>query len=108
MNAAPRLANLAIFGLIRPRSGAGALVTAAARTLAQIARLQPRLPVPLPDLAERMMQPSSVLVAGMLEMRRDLALARSALWALDRRPGLARALARAPRRQSWPPEAVAT
>jgi cation diffusion facilitator CzcD-associated flavoprotein CzcO len=101
----PRLANLAIFGLIRPRSGAGSLVAAGAQILAQVACLQPRMPVPFAEFAGRVLKPSNALIAGTPELRRDLALARSALWILNRRPELARALATARHSRFLVPEA---
>jgi cation diffusion facilitator CzcD-associated flavoprotein CzcO len=91
----PGFANIAVFGFIRPRTGAGPIVGEAARVLAAIPSLQPRLAVPFADVAARFRRPHHSLMAGTASLRRDLALARMAVRVLSRRPHLARQLARA-------------
>lgn len=83
----PGFANLAVFGFIRPRTGAGKIVTEAAQLLAAVAQRQPRLAVPFVDLVARRRKPDHELMVGTRELRRDLALTRRTIRRLGRPDG---------------------
>lgn len=78
----PGLANLYVFGLVAPRSGAGELLTEGARALARMILIQERLPVAMSDILGLVLQPTSSLLAGGPELRWQLRRSRPLLGAL--------------------------
>lgn len=78
----PGLANLYLYGLVAPRSGAGELLTSSARVVAEMILVQQRLPVALADLVELIAKPTSSILAGGPELRWQLRRSRPLLRAL--------------------------
>lgn len=65
----PGFANIYLYGLVAPRSGAGALLSNSARLMAEMVTLQQDLPVPIGDLMETVFSPSAAIRAGGPELR---------------------------------------
>lgn len=88
----PGLANLYIYGLVAPRSGAGWLLTHSARLLAKTVCLQQRLPVAVGDVLEILDKPRSDIKAGGPELRWQITRAAPLVGALNTAAGLTAAL----------------
>ena len=71
----PGIANLYVFGVLQPRGGAGPLISAGARLLAKMVRLQERLDHPLADDVARLEPPSTKMLVGVSETMRRIAAA---------------------------------
>lgn len=69
----PGFANLYLFGLVAPRSGAGALLSDSSRLLAELVCTQQRLPVALSDLLALLFTPSAAIRAGGPQLRWTMA-----------------------------------
>jgi cation diffusion facilitator CzcD-associated flavoprotein CzcO len=78
----PGIANLYAYGVMQPRGGAGPLITASARLLAEMVRAQERLDHPVADDFARVDRPSARMLVGVSETMRRIALGRRALRAL--------------------------
>jgi len=78
----PRVANLYAYGVMQPRGGAGPLITASARLLAEMVRAQERLDHPLASDLARLQPPSARMLVGVSETMRRIALGRRALDAI--------------------------
>jgi cation diffusion facilitator CzcD-associated flavoprotein CzcO len=76
---APGVANLYAYGVLQPRGGAGPLITAAARLLAEMVRVQEQLDHPLADDLSRLEPPSAEMLVGISETMRRIAMGRRAL-----------------------------
>lgn len=81
----PRYANIYIFGLVAPRSGAGRIISAGADFLAEGAVAQRMFPIPLSDLLTRRLKARSSILAGSAEILGRIKLARRALRVYCRR-----------------------
>ena len=75
----PGIANLYAYGVMQPRGGAGPLITASARLLAEMVRAQERLDHPLADDLARLEAPSARMLVGVSETMRRIAVGRRAL-----------------------------
>jgi cation diffusion facilitator CzcD-associated flavoprotein CzcO len=75
----PGVANLYAYGVMQPRGGAGPLITASARLLAEMVRAQERLDHPLADDLARLEAPSARMLVGVSETMRRIAVGRRAL-----------------------------
>ncbi|HZA90491.1 MAG TPA: NAD(P)-binding domain-containing protein [Solirubrobacterales bacterium] len=75
----PGMANLYAYGVMQPRGGAGPLITASARLLAEMVRAQERLDHPLADDLARLQAPSARMLVGVSETMRRIAVGRRAL-----------------------------
>ena len=64
----PRYANIYIWGLVAPRSGAGRIISAGADMLAEMAAMQRLFSIPLADLAARHVPARSSMLAGSAEI----------------------------------------
>lgn len=80
----PGLANLYLYGLVAPRSGAGGLLTRSARLLAELVCAQEQLPIPIADLLERISPPRASIRAGGPELRWQLTRTQPMVRLLDR------------------------
>jgi cation diffusion facilitator CzcD-associated flavoprotein CzcO len=76
---APGVANLYAYGVLQPRGGAGPLITASARLLAEMVRAQEELDHPLADDMARLEAPSAEMLVGISETMRRIAIGRRAL-----------------------------
>ncbi|MFC5144673.1 hypothetical protein [Streptomyces aureoversilis] len=72
----PRYANLYIWGLVAPRSGAGKIISHGSDFLAEAVLAQRLLPVPLSDLVARRMPARSSILAGSAEILTRIRLLR--------------------------------
>jgi hypothetical protein len=70
----PGVANLYAYGVMQPRGGAGPLITASSRLLADMVRAQERLDHPLADDFARLQRPSARMLVGVSETMRRIAL----------------------------------
>lgn len=86
--AVPRYANLYIFGLVAPRSGAGKIISAGADFVAEAAVAQRLFPIPLSDLLARRRPARSSILAGSAEILGRIKLTRRALRGYARRARL--------------------
>ncbi|MFC5719407.1 flavin-containing monooxygenase [Streptomyces gamaensis] len=84
----PRYANLYIWGLVAPRSGAGRIISAGADFLAEAVRVQRLLPIPLSDLLARRVRARSSILAGQAEILGRIGRLRRALRGDERRARL--------------------
>jgi cation diffusion facilitator CzcD-associated flavoprotein CzcO len=75
----PGVANLYAYGVMQPRGGAGPLITASARLLAEMVQAQERLDHPLADDLARLQAPSARMLVGVSETMRRIAVGRRAL-----------------------------
>ncbi|MFG2177398.1 flavin-containing monooxygenase [Streptomyces abikoensis] len=75
----PRYANLYIWGLVAPRSGAGRIISHGSDFLAEAVLAQRLLPVPLSDLVARRMPARSSILAGSAEILTRIRLLRRIL-----------------------------
>ena len=75
----PGIANLYAYGVMQPRGGAGPLITASARLLAEMVRAQERLDHPVAEDFARIDRPSARMLVGVSETMRRIALGRRAL-----------------------------
>ena len=75
----PGVANLYAYGVMQPRGGAGPLITASARLLAEMVQAQERLDHPLADDLARLEAPSARMLVGVSETMRRIAVGRRAL-----------------------------
>jgi cation diffusion facilitator CzcD-associated flavoprotein CzcO len=75
----PGVANLYVYGVMQPRGGAGPLITASARLLAEMVQAQERLDHPLADDLARLEAPSARMLVGVSETMRRIAVGRRAL-----------------------------
>ena len=64
----PRHANIYVWGLVAPRSGAGRIISAGADLLAELAVMQRLFPIPLADIAARHVPARSSMLAGSAEI----------------------------------------
>ncbi len=94
---APGLANLYLYGLLKPRGGSGRLITEGADLLIRLIRAQQRLDVPLAELAAKVLPETTSMLVGISEMLRvfDKAatLADTIVFADEHLPAIARASA---------------
>ena len=72
----PRYANIYIWGLVAPRSGAGRILAAGADFLTELVAMQPLFPVPLADIAARRIAAKSSILAGSAEILAHIRLIR--------------------------------
>ncbi|MFK0251475.1 hypothetical protein ACIQUM_42815 [Amycolatopsis azurea] len=84
----PRYADLYVFGLVAPRSGAGKIISHGSDFLAEAVQAQRLLPVPLSDLLARHVKARSSILAGSAEILGKLRLARRVLRGYTRRARL--------------------
>jgi cation diffusion facilitator CzcD-associated flavoprotein CzcO len=75
----PGVANMYAYGVMQPRGGAGPLITASARLLAEMVQAQERLDHPLADDLARLEAPSARMLVGVSETMRRIAVGRRAL-----------------------------
>jgi Flavin-binding monooxygenase-like len=75
----PGVANLFAYGVMQPRGGAGPLITASARLLAEMVQAQERLDHPLADDLARLEAPSARMLVGVSETMRRIAVGRRVL-----------------------------
>lgn len=75
----PRYANIYIWGLVAPRSGAGRIISFGADFLAEAVGLQRLFPIPLSDLVAMRMRARSSILAGSAEILGRVKLLRRAL-----------------------------
>jgi cation diffusion facilitator CzcD-associated flavoprotein CzcO len=75
----PGIAGLYVFGVLQPRGGAGPLITAGSRLLAEMARAQGRLDHPLSDDLARLERPNARMLVGVSETLRRIAVGRRAV-----------------------------
>jgi hypothetical protein len=80
----PGKANLFIFGLLQPRGGAGPLISAGARLLANTIRVQQKLDRPIVDLLQRFREPTSDILVGVSETMRQIKMAELGLKRMER------------------------
>lgn len=85
---APRYANVYVFGLVAPRSGAGKIISRGADFLAEAAAAQRLFPIPLSDLLARRFRARSSILAGSAEILGRIRLLRRALRGHARRARL--------------------
>lgn len=71
----PDVANLYVFGVLQPRGGAGPLISAGARLLARMVRLQERLDHPIAEDIAMFEPPSTKMLVGVSETMRLVKLA---------------------------------
>ena len=69
---APNLANLYIFGLLQPRGGAGPLISAGSKLLAETIKLQEKIPHPVASAMAKKVEPSAQLLVGVAETMRNI------------------------------------
>ncbi|MFC7446410.1 flavin-containing monooxygenase [Rhodococcus daqingensis] len=81
----PRYANIYIWGLVAPRSGAGKIISCGADMIAEALPMQPMLSVPLSDLAARHVRARSSMLAGSAEILGRIRLLRHGLRIYSRR-----------------------
>lgn len=84
----PRYANLCVFGLVAPRSGAGRIISAGSDFLAEAAVAQRLFPIPLSDLLARRVKARSSILAGSAEILGRIKLLRRVLRSYTRRARL--------------------
>ncbi|SDI87705.1 Flavin-binding monooxygenase-like [Actinokineospora alba] len=75
----PRYANLYIWGLVAPRSGAGKIISVGAAFLVEAMRAQRLFPIPLSDLVARRVRARSSILAGSAEILGRIKLLRRAI-----------------------------
>ncbi|WP_424187786.1 flavin-containing monooxygenase [Actinokineospora sp. G85] len=75
----PRYANLYIWGLVAPRSGAGKIISTGSDFLAEAVAAQRLFPIPLSDLLGRRFRARSSILAGSAEILGRIRSARRAL-----------------------------
>ncbi|MUM18918.1 SidA/IucD/PvdA family monooxygenase [Mycobacterium sp. CBMA271] len=75
----PGYANIYLWGLVAPRSGAGRIISAGSEFMAEIVELQRLFPVPLADLAASRLSARSSMLAGSAEILGRIRLLRSAI-----------------------------
>ncbi|AMW20000.1 flavin-containing monooxygenase [Mycobacteroides chelonae] len=75
----PRYANLYLWGLVAPRSGAGRIISAGSSFLSELVQLQRLFPVPLSDLAGLHVRARSSMLAGSAEILGRIRLLRRAV-----------------------------
>ena len=78
----PRHANIYVFGLVAPRSGAGRIISEGSRFLAEVIELQARMDEPVVDFIGRWIPARSTILAGSAEILGRIRLARLALRSL--------------------------
>jgi Flavin-binding monooxygenase-like len=76
---APGIAGLYVFGVLQPRGGAGPLITAGSRLLAEMVQVQARLDHPLSDDLARVDRPDARMLVGVSETLRRITLGRRTL-----------------------------
>jgi hypothetical protein len=81
----PRYANLYIWGLVAPRSGAGRIISAGSQFLTEAIALQDSLDEPLSDLAARYVAARAEILAGSAQILSRIRLARLGLRAISTR-----------------------
>ncbi len=64
----PRYANLYVWGLVAPRSGAGRIISAGGRLLTEALRVQPLLDEPLSDVVGRWLPARASILAGSADL----------------------------------------
>lgn len=84
----PRYANLYLWGLIAPRSGAGRIISAGSDFLAEMVGLQQLFPIALADLAAAHVPARSSMLAGSAEVLGRISLTRRILRRYARRARL--------------------
>ncbi len=67
---APGLANLYLYGLLKPRGGSGRLIAEGADLLVRLIRAQQRLDGPLADVAAKVLPETTSMLVGISEMLR--------------------------------------
>ena len=72
----PRYANLYIWGLVAPRSGAGRILAAGADFIAELVRMQRLFGIPIADIAARRIPAKSSILAGSAEILAHIKLMR--------------------------------
>jgi hypothetical protein len=82
---APGLANIYLFGLAQPRSGAGPLITAGAELLAELLRLQAHLGRPIADDFAKLRKPDARMLFGVHELLRHIRRGHFAARLIERR-----------------------
>lgn len=80
----PGLANLYVFGLVAPRSGAGSLLTRSGQLLARIVLLQERVDTPIADYVGRISKPEACIRAGGPDLRWQIVRSTPVVSALTR------------------------
>lgn len=75
----PRYANIYLWGLVAPRSGAGRIISAGSDFLAELVGLQRLFPIPLSDIAASRLRARSSMLAGSAEILTRIRLLRRAI-----------------------------
>jgi len=81
----PRFANIYVFGLVAPRSGAGRIISAGSAFIADAVVAQAHYDEPLSDVFGRYRRARSTILAGSAEILGHLRMARGLLWVLNKR-----------------------
>ena len=80
----PGKANLFVFGLLQPRGGAGPLISAGARLMANTIRVQQKLDRPIVNVLQQLREPTTDILVGVSETMRQIKLAELGLRRMER------------------------